>query len=455
MARARSSGGGAAFAWALVVAGTGFFIFLILFIVTYTQNETYQQEAQQARDALQRYVNEAQRGSADVREIVSNLEARQTVVSKLLDDTGRLKALITPDANRSVEAIRQEKVEDRQIDPPLLTHVDALDQTIAATEQQVEAARQAQAAAEQRAADLADERDKLAAKFDEALAQAASGFDATAERFVASTEGYDELAASLRSDMEQTRSQLQEQIDEKDAQIEELRATNAVLRQRVAELERERSRVLGPSDAIPADGEVISLVPGQNQVYINRGAEDYIQLGMTFEVFGDDELIKLNNYDELRGKATIEIISMDDTTAVARVVRKRRGESLTPGDQIANLVYDANAQYKFHIYGDFDIDNTGQPTTRDRDRIKSMITRWGAEVSDELNWDVDFLVLGKEPPIPEPLDADEIDPTVIRAHAEASENYETYNELAATARELSVPVLNQNRFLALTGYYRR
>jgi len=43
----------------------------------------------------------------------------------------------------------------------------------------------------------------------------------------------------------------------------------------------------------------------------------------------------------------------------------------------------------------------------------------------------------------------------VREHAEATRNYETYNRLANQARELSVPVLNQNRFLALVGYYRR
>jgi len=455
MARARSGGGSAAFAWALVVVGTGFFIFLILFIVTYTQNENYQQTANEAVEELDEFANRQQRNSQEVQQIMSKLTGGQTVVERLLEQRSQLKSIITPDANLAVEAIQAAKVEQRNIPGPLFAHIESLEQTIDAREKELESARAAQAAAEQRANEAIEQRDQLAAKFQEDLDQAASTFNATEAKFVQANEGYDQMVADLRADMERTRQEMQTQIDNKDAKIEELRAENAVLTQRIAQLEAEKTEELGPPDVVPADGQIVSLVTDQEKVYINRGSEDYIQLGMTFEVFEEDELIKLNNYDELRGKATIEVLSLDDTTAVARIVRRQRGSTLTPGDQIANLIYDPNATYKFHVYGDFDIDNSGRATTRDRDRIESMIARWGGQISDELNWDVDFLVLGKEPPLPDPLDPDEIDPTVIRAHAEATKNYETYNRLAGTARDLSVPVLNQNRFLALIGYYRR
>ncbi len=454
MARARSGGGSAAFAWALVVVGTGFFIFLILFVVTYTQNEKYQATAEEATEALGVYANRTQQGSQDVQTIISNLRG-QTVVEYLMDQNARLKSMITPDANLAVDAIQKSKVETRNIAGPLFAHIDALNQTVDAKDKEIENTKAAMAAAEQRAAEAIAQRDKLAANFQSDLDRAVANYSAIEQKFTTATGGYDQMVAGLRGDMERTRQEMQGQIDSKDAEIEELRAEIAVKNQRIAQLEREKAGTIGPPDVIPSDGQIISLVSDQDKVYINRGADDYIQLGMTFEVFAQDELIKLNNYEELRGKATIEVISLDDTTAVARIVRQQRGSNMTPGDQIANLIYDPNATYKFYVYGDFDIDNSGQATTRDRDRIKSMISRWGGEVNDELNWDVDFLVLGKEPPIPEPLPDDEIDPTIIRAHAEASKNYETYNRLAATARDLSVPVLNQNRFLALTGYYRR
>ncbi len=457
MARTRSGGGGAAFAWSLVIVGTGFFIFMILFIVTYTQNDKYQQEAAEAKRQLDQFANATQRSSTDVQEIISKMDtrSRETVVSKLMDERTRLKAMITPEAGLDVDAVLNQKVTQKQVDGPLLTAVDQLRQELAAARQQTETARSAQAAAEKRASDANAERDKLAAGFNANLARITATSTETNTALATATAGFPAMKDSLRTEMEGLRAQMQSTIDGLVAQNEEKDAIIADLRGRLAILETRKSDTLGPPELIPADGLIISLVPEQNKVYINRGSEDFLQLGMTFEVFGADELIKLNNYDELRGKATIEILDLDARTAVARIVRQVRGQTITPNDQIANLIYDPNASFKFHVYGDFDIDNSGLTSIRDRDRIKSMITRWGGQVTDDLNWDVDFLVLGREPAIPDPLPADVIDPTIIRAHAEAMRNYETYVRLTTTARELSVPVLNQNRFLALVGYYRR
>ena len=65
--------------------------------------------------------------------------------------------------------------------------------------------------------------------------------------------------------------------------------------------------------------------------------------------------------------------------------------------------------------------------------------------------DLDFLVLGVEPPLPSPLRADapkhEMDAWVKRRQA-----YETYRGLLTQAQNAQIPVLNSNRFFILTGY---
>jgi len=455
MARARSGSTGAAWAWALTVVGTGFFIFLILFVVTYTQNSKYQQEAQEAKDELEKFANSAQRSSPSVKQIESNLTGRETVVFALQEDVKQLKSMITVDSELPVSRIRDKKVDEMKVGSTLFKEVEDLRAQLAGLSQELDSAKAEQAKAEGRAQAAMDERDQLAGKFKTDLEQVAAGFDATGAKLSTAASGYDAMAKKLREEMEQTRTSLQGVIDDRSARIEELEAEIAELRVRLAQCEQNTANVVGPPDVEPADARIISLGPDGRQVYINRGAEDKLQLGMTFEVFSADELIKRNDYNELRGKATIEILDLEPQTALARVVRQRRGEAINPDDQVANLIYDPNAIYKFHVYGDFDVDSLGATSTRDRERIKSMITRWGGELSDDLNWDVDFLVLGKEPPLPDPLPENEFDPVKIREHAEATRNYETYNRLANQARELSVPVLNQNRFLALVGYYRR
>jgi len=68
---------------------------------------------------------------------------------------------------------------------------------------------------------------------------------------------------------------------------------------------------------------------------------------------------------------------------------------------------------------------------------------------------VDFLVLGELPEMPDKLADDEVNPQVIEVYAKKRKKYQRYQNLVAHAIKLSVPILNQNRFLTMVGYYKR
>ena len=176
---------------------------------------------------------------------------------------------------------------------------------------------------------------------------------------------------------------------------------------------------------------------------------------MTFEVFDKDTGVSLDEANELRGKATVDIIRMTERSSLARVVRFTRGQTVNEGDLIANIIYDPNISYRFHVFGAFDIDSTGQATTTDRRRVETMVTQWGGQLVRELSYNSDFLVLGQEPQLPERLPASEFDPVKIERVAAQKRKYETYQGLISEAKALSIPILNQNRFLVLVGYYQR
>ena len=77
----------------------------------------------------------------------------------------------------------------------------------------------------------------------------------------------------------------------------------------------------------------------------------------------------------------------------------------------------------------------------------------GGKVTDQINIDTDFLILGSEPQLPnfskeeldQPLNADKL--------AKAKAALDTVNEIRNEARDLHIPILNQNRFLYFVGYY--
>ena len=268
-----------------------------------------------------------------------------------------------------------------------------------------------------------------------------------------------------------TQSKIQQQKTELDGQMamtrEEYTKRIAALEDKINKDQAEIHRLLkvnaelggggkhdpGPGNLTRADGRIVSIVGGRPEVYISLGRGDRLQMGMTFEVFGANDLVKINDYQKVRGKATIEVVSVDDAASVARVVRLDRGASIKDGDQIVNLAYDPQAVLKFYVYGDFNID--GDPNGRER--IISMINQWGGQVTDKLTYDVDYLVLGTEPPLPTPPPEGEVDPVKIAEYVAAKKEFETYQQLLGEARSssLNIPVLNQNRFLALVGYYDR
>src|SRR5699024_86657 len=140
---------------------------------------------------------------------------------------------------------------------------------------------------------------------------------------------------------------------------------------------------------------------------IDRGKYDHVVLGMTFEVFPDDQPVTVTgkNNQENRGLATIQVIEVNRHSSLARIVRKSRGKTVTTGNKIINLIYSPGRTFTFVVSGKFDVDNTGKPSDYDRHRVETMIHDWGGHIDVALNYNVDFLVLGVPPK--KPLDISE------------------------------------------------
>jgi len=109
------------------------------------------------------------------------------------------------------------------------------------------------------------------------------------------------------------------------------------------------------------------------------------------------------------------------------------------------------SKYNFLVHGNFDLDQNGVATSQDAEVIQRLITQWGGNIVGEINVDTDFVVLGKEPAIPDrPIDPD---PIAQANYERAVAEYDAYQEISAKARTYRIPILNQNRFLYLVGYY--
>ena len=271
-------------------------------------------------------------------------------------------------------------------------------------------------------------------------------------------ERYRDDLNQAKADMDERVSRIQDSADSREAalraDIDTLQRDKVLNQALITRLQDELKgkRVSSQDEYALVDGEIISVDPAARTAVISRGRRDKIVLGMTFAVYAEATAIRPDpqSGEYPAGKATIEIIKIDERTATARILRETRGNPVVRGDVIANAVYDPRKTYKFMVYGNFDADGDGRATFEEQANIRARIEAWGGQVLSELTGDTDFLVLG-EPPVlpPEPPGNAPIE--VINFYVAIRRQAERYNALFNQAQSTSIPVLNQNRLFTLTG----
>lgn len=308
-----------------------------------------------------------------------------------------------------------------------------------------------------------------------------------------------------------TTNQIKELNDRVAAAEQAVTAAQALVPPLEAEITRLKRAMqpyrLDPRDNLVrlADG-VITRVPGDGTCYINLGSSDGIPVGITFEVYDkdrgipplnaniegldDDSARRLKDanerlaaasaaagqaggvpgatgstaterYDRLPDtfKASIEVISVGPGhTSQCRIISVQPGMVIREGDIIGNLVYNKNAKFKFAMFGDFDLDYNGVPTPIDTGTIRRLIQQWGATAvsltsAQDLDPSMDFVVLGIRPVVPVLSPEDAADALQMDRVEKAKASAAQYDAVLDKAKEYSIPVLNQTRFLYYTGYF--
>ena len=237
------------------------------------------------------------------------------------------------------------------------------------------------------------------------------------------------------------------------------------------------------------EGYIAQLADAKT-VYINLGRGDQIFPGMTFEVYDKGQplphLGDVSDQEDMPvGKGSIEVTDVMDGTSRCYIDHLEPGEHLVVGDPIFNIVYDPNTKFKFFVYGNFDFsqrvpkqtnndmagftagdqtdntDNTDaelafeahRPSPAAGDLIKGLIVQFGGQVENHLGVDTDFVVIG-EPPTVEIFTPDELrDPLKQQQLANEKIAEDNYDKVVNTAKDLGIPIMNQNRFLYFIGFY--
>jgi len=220
------------------------------------------------------------------------------------------------------------------------------------------------------------------------------------------------------------------------------------------------------------DGKVLSVNNASGEVYINLGAKDRMKPGMPFTAYDPRTGVRFATDAEALGNGSLEVIEVGPDTSICRITRTSSNRAIQANDLISNLVYhnDKTRQFRFTVFGDFDLDGDGVATAGERDRLITLIKAWGGQVDDDVTAQTDFLVLGTPPkgamtstddtaapasaPATDPAASAPASGSVSGSVGEArNKDQQRYEDLEIAAKTLAIPVLNQNRFLAMVGYY--
>ena len=337
--------------------------------------------------------------------------------------------------------------------PSLMKILQDRDDTIASLKKDLD---QAHAERDTAQSDLKAASDRLAAvqgedrKTVEALTAQINGYKAELDRYRTGVEtaqaSMETRVTQIRTEADKTAADLQSKVN---AQQQELLIKQEQLDKSLGKNDATR---LKPNDeSALVDARIIGVNAGARQVYIGVGRKQHAVLGLPFEIYSIGTAIvpdKEGNYPP--GKASIEIIRVEENSSLARITRETKGNPIIVGDAVANAVYDPNKQYTFAVYGSFDTNGDGISTWQEAKDIETLIQDWGGTVSDVINGNTDFVVLGDRPILPpEPKPEDPVE--LINRYLNLKKIVQKYDEMFETAKRTSIPILNQNRLYTLTG----
>lgn len=431
---------------------------LALFVLTFVflaGKQNAEKERDSLREQFKEIVTDNERNGDDLRKLIAEAKPK-SLAAYLVEQTKAVGQKTTGserDTPKTLAASIQQALEGSS-SSNLLALIAAKDGEIAQLKKEkdlAEAARTRALTDQQNEVELTR---KQKADFDAAVA-AMSG-DITKYK-----DGVDALRAQLNkamAEMTGTVAKIKADAEDREAELNTrlTRAGDELLQaqSKISELKRKlEGQLFKPGDeASLVDGEIIGIDPVDNNVFINRGRNSRIVLGLTFEVYTNASAIRPDpsTGEYPRGKASVEVIRIDQASAVCRVVRNPRGNPVVKGDVIANVVYDPNKQYKFMIYGNFDTNRDGVATIDEAADVRAMIEGWGGAVTDSLAGDLDFLVLGARPVTP-PQPPATAPAESIREYLRLVRVVKEYDDLQRQATATSLPILNQNRLFTLVG----
>lgn len=441
---------------AITVLAVGFVGFFIGFAIFFGKYSDSQRNLRQSQTDQAEVVKADERNRDDVRGLIDEAKksGNKSLVGFLLESQELLMQKVT--------GARKDKPSDLvgklanvpgTDSAPLLSVANTNLAQITSLTKQLEQAEAARAGAvEDQKAEVARVND-IQAKHQGTIDALNKEIDGLKGEIASYRKGTDDYKGKVDAQLDGVRQAAAETEKRLKDQLDKLTEEKLIVENQLAVLRGQKNQgiVQAGDEAALVDGEILSIAGSDSQVYISIGKKNNVVLGMTFAVYSNAAALRPDaNGNTPKGKATIEVVNISDTTSVCRITSEVRGNPVVKGDVIANAVYDPSKVYKFVVFGNFDANRDGLATPLERTDIQALIESWGGKVIDALGGDTDFLVLGQRPILPPRPDA-AAPLEVVQEFIRRQRELDRYDELYRQAASTSVPIINENRLYTLIG----
>lgn len=449
-----------------------FLIVLVAAIICYVKFEDQKKIANTAKSTLNEVATDTE--LRKIGTIVGTKEPRKSRLGTMVDYLDRMVQLIMAgpleeaSAEVKVENVNRKAKQTLEMLTQQYPDIEVADSNTTGLVRIIEKLKTELDNTTNQAATLGKQLSELQNRFDDAMA---ANFE-TQQNILAEKEAYyqrvkdiEKRYNDLKAMVEQTSEErvknlmdkLQEVSDDYDGLNQTLLKTQAELniaKNRLSYTQQKLEKIVPSPDteveAYEPDGKIIMIDYPNKIVYVNIGSDNHVYRGLTFQVYDKNAPIPKDG----KGKAEIEVFSVNKKISAARITVSEIKRPIVVDDIVANLIWDSDKKNKFVIAGAFDLNGDGIINYGAIDRIKGLIGKWGAEVTDTVSSTTDFVILGDQPKFrPRPtFEESEVDPLAMQKHKASIERRARYQEVLAQAQALSIPVFNYERFLYFIGY---
>ncbi|QDT39377.1 hypothetical protein [Stratiformator vulcanicus] len=248
-------------------------------------------------------------------------------------------------------------------------------------------------------------------------------------------------------ELNQTRAQLTAQLRDLNEDMVKLRDINDGLRDKLAAIQNF-------SFAKP-DGKIVRVDQVSRLVWIDLGEADNLRRRINFSVYKKDAVEIARDREDIIG--SIEVVRLiSPHLAEARILKEDLARPMAPGDSIYTPVWSPGQTEKFAFVGLIDMDNDGNHTKEDRERLHELLWAAGAKISSEtledgervgeseLDITTRFLVVGHTPdPVTDARPSEQPVVQKLMTHR---------REMLNEARLNGIRVVSLNQFKDYIGY---